>query len=117
MKRVGLAEARDHLSLLVNDAAHGHQRILIESHGRPKAALVGLQDLERLRRLAPQVDGESNPMLRWLEETEKILRRQSPLVHPTTTDALDEIREGKIAERAGLYRRQRRPKPTRRRRR
>src|SRR5205823_1029260 len=31
MKHVSLAHARDHLSALVNDAAHGHQRIVLSS--------------------------------------------------------------------------------------
>ena len=48
MKHVSLAHARDHLSALVNDAAHGHQRIVLSSRGRPKAALIGMEDLERL---------------------------------------------------------------------
>ena len=47
-KHVSLAHARDHLSALVNDAAHGHQRIVLSSRGRPKAALIGIEDLERL---------------------------------------------------------------------
>src|SRR5262245_66273440 len=42
MKKVSLAEARDRLSALVNDAAHGGQRIVLSSRGRPKAVLIGM---------------------------------------------------------------------------
>ena len=36
MKHVSLAHARDHLSSLVNDAAHGHQRIVLSSGVAPR---------------------------------------------------------------------------------
>src|SRR5207247_11147589 len=47
MKHVSLAHAREHLSARVNDAAHGHQRIVLSSRGRPKPALIGMVGLER----------------------------------------------------------------------
>ncbi len=116
MKRVPLAEARDHLSELVNDAAHGDQRILLESRGRPKAALIGLKDLDRLERSTAEAHGASSIMMRWLLETEKSLQgsRKIPV---STTDILRELREEGIAEGAGVYRRQRRTQAGRRRRR
>lgn len=114
MKRVGLAEARDTLSSLINDVAHGSQRIVIESRGRPKAVIVGMDDLERLQR--SDADRGDNPMLRWLNDTEKLLRRQ-PRVTTPTLDDLRAVREGTIGETAGVYRRQRgrqAPRPRRR---
>lgn len=117
MKRVGLAEARDSLSSLVNDAAHGGQRIVIESRGRPKAAIVPMADLERLdERDAAKREG-GNPMLRWLAETQHMLWRQRPLAAGTTLEALREVREEAVAESSSVYRRQRRPQAGRRRRR
>jgi len=115
MKRVGLAEARDNLSSLVNDVAHGKQRIVIESRGRPKAVIVGLEDLERLEE-ADTSGQVRNPMLRWLDDTERLLRRQ-PRLAGSTLEALREIREGQVSETSGVYRRQHRSQAGRRRRR
>jgi prevent-host-death family protein len=114
MKRIGLADARDNLSSLVNDVAHGRQRIVIESRGHPKAVIVGLEDLDRLER--SDAERPDNPLLRWLNESEKLLRRQ-PRVPGSTLDDLRAVREGAIGETAGVYRRQRRrqtPRPRRR---
>jgi len=40
VKRQSLAEAKTHLSALVNEAEHKGRRILILRHGKPSAALV-----------------------------------------------------------------------------
>lgn len=47
-KRVSAAEAKAKLAELVGSVAHGGERILIERHGKPVAALVSTEDLERL---------------------------------------------------------------------
>ena len=43
--RVGIAEAAKRLSELVNRAAYGGERFVLTSRGRPKAALIPLEDL------------------------------------------------------------------------
>jgi prevent-host-death family protein len=40
MQKTSLAEAKAHLSALVDQAEHHHQRILILRHGKPAAAIV-----------------------------------------------------------------------------
>ena len=45
-----LGEAKTRLSSLINAVAYGGERVVIESRGRPKAALVSVDDLERLER-------------------------------------------------------------------
>lgn len=110
MKRIGLAEARDNLSSLVNDVAHGGQRIMIESRGRPKAVMVGLEDFERLQRV--DADRGQDPMLQWLRDAEKLLRGQ-PRLRGSSLDALRQVREGVVGEPTGVYRRQRRPQAPR----
>lgn len=47
--RVTMTELRGNLGKLVNRAAFGGERIVLVSHGKPVAAIVGLADLERLR--------------------------------------------------------------------
>lgn len=112
MKRIGLADARSNLSSLVNDVAHGRQRVIIESRGRAKAVLVGLDDLERLER-GDRSDAP-NPMLSWLRDTAALLHGQRP-IRGSSLDALREVREGTVHDASGVYRRQRRPQARRRR--
>lgn len=52
-KGVPLGEAKAKLSSLVNAVAYGGERVVIESRGRPKAALVSVGDLERLEGIRP----------------------------------------------------------------
>src|SRR5437868_1858984 len=47
-RRVSAAEAKAHLSALVSEVAHARHHIIIERHGEPVAALVGMDDLLRL---------------------------------------------------------------------
>lgn len=46
--RVGTAEAKARLSELIGAVAYRGDRVLIERRGRPVAALVGLDDVNRL---------------------------------------------------------------------
>ena len=46
--RVSAAHAKAQLSSLAAAVAYGGERVIIERHGKPLAALVSLGDLERL---------------------------------------------------------------------
>jgi prevent-host-death family protein len=48
VKKVRVTEAKAQLSALMARAGYGGERFLIERRGRPLAALVGVEDLERL---------------------------------------------------------------------
>ena len=45
---VGTHEAKTHLSEYLNRVHYGGERIVIERHGKPVAALMSTEDLERL---------------------------------------------------------------------
>lgn len=47
-EKVGTHEAKTHLSEYLNRVRYGGERIVIERHGKPVAALVSTQDLARL---------------------------------------------------------------------
>lgn len=47
-RRIGAHEAKTHLSEYLNRVRYGGERIVIERHGKPVAALVSPEDLERL---------------------------------------------------------------------
>ncbi|MGH3147480.1 MAG: type II toxin-antitoxin system Phd/YefM family antitoxin [Rubrobacter sp.] len=47
-EKVRVTEAKAHLSELMARVGYGGERFVIERRGRPLAALVGVEDLERL---------------------------------------------------------------------
>src|SRR5262249_33780180 len=114
MKQVSLAQARDRLSVLVNDAAHGGQRIGLASRGRPKAALIGMEDLARLERAETGTTTIERAMLRWIERVEDA-QRHWPRAARSSTQALREVREAEHAGRDGVRRREPRAQAARRR--
>ena len=114
MRRFPLSLARDQLSRVVNEVAHGGETVILESHGHAKAAIVGL---EALARLGGEEELEHDmSMLQWLEQAEtRIVRPRT--FGEASTEALREVRENQVAEKASVYRRQRRSQAGRRRRR
>lgn len=48
---MGLAQARLDFSRIINRSAFGGERIIVTSHGRPKAAIIPIEDLHRLLEL------------------------------------------------------------------
>ncbi len=49
-KRIGTAEAKAKLSELLARVAYGDEQYVIERRGKPMAALVNFEDLERMKR-------------------------------------------------------------------
>lgn len=48
METVSIAEIKNTISALVNRVAFGRERVVLTSRGKPKAALVSMQDFESL---------------------------------------------------------------------
>ena len=51
MTTVSVSQMKDTLSEVLNRAAYGHERIIIASRGKPKAAVISIDDLELLEEL------------------------------------------------------------------
>ena len=51
MTVISVSEMKDTLSEVLNRAAYGRERIVIASRGKPKAAVISLDDLELLEEL------------------------------------------------------------------
>ena len=51
MDTVSIAKIKRSISTLVNRVAFGQERIVLTSRGRPKAALVSIEDLQKLKTL------------------------------------------------------------------
>lgn len=58
MIKTNLSEACDNLSELVNRVRFGHERVILERHGKPVAAIVSLEDVNRLETLEDASNSE-----------------------------------------------------------
>lgn len=105
---VPIGKVKRDISQLVNRVAYGGERIVLTSRGKPKAALVSLEDYERLQQ--EQAGEKLARFQAWLDETNalaaKVLARRAG--EPIDVDALRqqerqemEGRDGWIAGRAG----------------
>jgi prevent-host-death family protein len=56
LTRISVREARRSIAELLNRAAYGVERIVVERHGRPIAAIVCVEDLEFLERTDRESD-------------------------------------------------------------
>jgi prevent-host-death family protein len=77
-EQVSIGQVKRDISELVNRVAYGGKRIVLTSRGRPKAALVSIEDYERLQELdAPQTE----KLKAWMQTTkalsDKILERRN----------------------------------------
>lgn len=80
MDTVNVSQLKESLSEYLNRAAYGQERIIVSSRGKPKAAVIGLQDLERLEELedalaarealAEYERGETMPLSQLIAELE-----------------------------------------------
>jgi prevent-host-death family protein len=77
MKTVGVAEAKAKLSELLGQVLHKGERIVVRRRGKPVAALVPIEDLERT---------EGEPRADWLDSIVGLCADS-----PEFCDALDEI--------------------------
>ena len=48
---VSVRELKDALSAFLNRAAYGHERVIVTSRGKPKAAVISVEDLYLLEEL------------------------------------------------------------------
>ena len=105
--RVSMTELRRRLGELVNRAAYGGERIVLVSRGAPKAAIVGIEQLQGQLRDQPSAggraedDGYSQALAAADELRERIRRWQEahgvePEDAVTTLDRLRQERDGEL---------------------
>lgn len=94
LRRVSMKEAKDNLSALANIVAHGHERVVLTSRGRPKAALVGLEDLAALEDLSVVSVLDESTLGEADSLRERILGRRRGALLSDSADDLVAIREG-----------------------
>jgi prevent-host-death family protein len=69
--RVSIGQIKRDISELVNRVTYAGERIILTSRGKPKAALVSMQDYEQLLRS----EGRSADIKKWLAETRALSGR------------------------------------------
>jgi len=67
--QVSIGELKRDLSGIINQAAYGKERIVIVSRGKPKAAMISLEDLEQLRRISHY---GQEPQAAWLARADAL---------------------------------------------
>jgi prevent-host-death family protein len=88
-KAISVGEAKAKLSELINAVAYGGERIVIESRGRPKAALVSVDDLRRVEG-SGQARISSAQRLLALAQADRVRRALKGLA---LTDSVEDLRQ------------------------
>ena len=78
MIAVTATEARNNLLELINRAGYGQERIQIERHGKPIAAIISCEDLARLEALEDAI--ESAALKTAMAESEGLIRIEELLI-------------------------------------
>lgn len=56
MTKIGVSDARDHLSEVVDRVRYTHERVVLTKHGKDVGAIVSIEDLTLLEMLEDQLD-------------------------------------------------------------
>ena len=56
MARIGVSDARDHLSEIVDRARYTQERVVLTKRGREVGAIISIDDLKLLEMLEDQLD-------------------------------------------------------------
>jgi prevent-host-death family protein len=104
---VGIAEARRDLSAIINRVVYGGERIILASRGKPKAAIISIEDLRRLEEIEKTADesarAERKAALAIAKAVREMsLRRRSGVPFPDVSKDLDELREERTRELSGM---------------
>ncbi len=94
LKYASIGKAKNALSSLVNDVAHGHERVVLTSRGRPKAAVVSLDDLAALEESPPGARDDESVLDDIKRSQSRILRRRKGALLSNSADDLAALREG-----------------------
>lgn len=95
IETVSVARAKNTLCSLINKVACGKTRVVLESRGKPKAALISTEDLERLEHLEQHEVGLQN-RLKILVQAQALrgkMRRRRKKLLPDSADRLNKLRE------------------------
>lgn len=95
LEKASVAHAKNALSSLINKVAYGKTRVVLESRGKPKAALISTEDLEMLQRLE-QRGVAPRDRLHILAQAQALrakMRRRRKRMLPDSAERLNRLRE------------------------
>ena len=94
-KAVSVAEVKARLSSLVNAVAFGGERIIIQSRGRSKAALVSVEDLQRVEGTRSPRPSKAQRALA-LVHADRVRKALKGLKLTDSVQELRRVREGRL---------------------
>jgi prevent-host-death family protein len=93
---VSIAEAKNRLSKIINEVVFAKKRVILNSHGRPKAAMISFDELKKFEEMEEAFSPSKNKRLTALNKAarlrEKIYNRKKENVYDSSKD-LDQIRK------------------------
>ncbi len=93
-RQTSIKDARDKLSVFVNMVAHGDERVVLTSRGRPMAALIGLKDLAALEDLTVNSTMDNSALAEADSLKARILRRRHRALVTDSAEDLAVFRYG-----------------------
>jgi len=108
METMGIAEVKRSISTIVNRVAFGRERVILTSRGKPKAALVSIEDLQKLKMLERTTSSPSRAQRKVAlamaqAVREMTLARRGGVPFSDVAEDLRKLREERDLELAGLY--------------
>jgi prevent-host-death family protein len=105
LSEISVSELKRDLSGVINQAAYGKQRIVIGSRGKPKAAVIGMEDLHLLESLTQEQTLQAR-RISALDAARKVraqiaAQAQGPL--SDSTEDLQDVRETRTDELLGVH--------------
>lgn len=92
---IGIADAKARLSELVNRVAFGNEHIILESRGKPKAALVSLENLKQVQSARRARPTRAQRLLA-LAEADQVRRSLQSRALVSSSEELSRLREERI---------------------
>ncbi|MDY7076257.1 MAG: type II toxin-antitoxin system Phd/YefM family antitoxin [Chloroflexota bacterium] len=108
MDTIGIAEIKRNISTIVNRVAFGRERIILTSRGKPKAALVSIEDLQKLEALesmtsSPSYAQQKAALAMAQAVREMTLTRRGGVPFSDVAEDLHRLREERDLELAGVH--------------
>jgi prevent-host-death family protein len=87
---VSIAEAKNRLSKIINEVVFAKKRVILNSHGRPKAAMISFDELKKFEEMEEAFSPSKNKRLTALNKAarlrEKIYNRKKENVYDSSKD-------------------------------
>ena len=100
--QVTLTDFKQNLGDIINRAAYGGERIVLLARGKPRAALISIEDLERLLSWE-QNDNTSRNLQEQLDLLAEMSLLRSQMVERTNSaETLHEVREERSSDLMGM---------------